>query len=125
MPDINWASDYEEIIQRHSRNLGRDKNRVAVFEKIYGRHRRPWTYKTLLVELGVSEEDGQVIRNALNKLAGAGLIKKEARKPTKEDPSRSQFSKLEAVSAHKVKILDWAKNPEKANQVVTLSLIHI
>lgn len=117
-PVINVSGDYEETILRLARHLGKDKNRRAVFNLIYGRGSRPRSKKQIAEALGKTGS-AQVIQNALDDLAKHHLIVRQENKGQVKDGSRWLYGKDAAVRANRDKIVRYADDPGAAKKVAT------
>lgn len=117
-PVINVLGDYEETIIQLARHLGRDKNRRAVFNLIYGRGSKPKSKKQIAEALGI-EGNAQVIQNALDELQRHHLIVRVENKGQVKDGSRWLYQKESSVRAHREKIVRYADNPSAAKKVAT------
>jgi|GEM_PF-1199845 len=117
-PVINVLGDYEETILQLAKHLGRDKNRRAVFNLIYGRGSKPKSKKQIAEALG-KEGNAQVIQNALDELARYHLIVRIENKGQVKDGSRWLYEKENSVRAHREKIIRYADNPGAAKKVTT------
>lgn len=117
-PVINVLGDYEETILQLAKHLGRDKNRRAVFNLIYGRGSKPKSKKQIAEELGKTGT-AQVIQNALDELARHHLIVRAPNEGQVKDRSRWVYQKESSVRAHRDRIIRYADNPDAANKVAT------
>lgn len=117
-PVINVSGDYEEIIVRLAKHLGRDKNRRAVFNLIYGRVSKPRSKKQIADLLGKTGS-AQVIQNALDVLAKHHLIVRMENKGQVKDGSRWVYGKDASVRANRDKIVKYADDPGAAKKVAT------
>lgn len=115
---INVSGDYEETILRLAKHLGRDKNRRAVFNLIYGRGSKPRSKKQIadLLEKGGS---AQVIQNALDELARHHLIVRIENLGQVKDGSRWLYGKEASVRANRDAIVKYADDPVAAKKVAT------
>lgn len=117
-PVINVSGDYEETIERLAKHLGRDKNRRAVFNLIYGRGSKLRSKKEIADALGKGS-NAQVIQNALDELAKHHLIVRTENKGQVRDRSRWLYGKDASVRANREKIVRYADNPSAAKRVAT------
>lgn len=117
-PVINASGDYEETILRLAKHLGRDKNRRAVFDLIYGRGSKPRSKKQIADTLGKTG-NGQVVQNALDELARHHLIVRVANDGLVKDRSRWLYGKDDFVRANRDKIVRFADDPKSAAKVAT------
>jgi hypothetical protein len=117
-PVINALGDYEETIRQLAKHLGRDKNRRAVFNLIYGRGSKPRSKKQIAEALGI-EGNAQVIQNALDELARYHLIVRIENKGQVKDGSRWLYQKESSVRAHRERIVHYADNPSAAKKIAT------
>jgi hypothetical protein len=117
-PVVNVSGDFEETILRLAKHLGRDKNRRAVFNLIYGRGTKPRSKKQIADLVGKSGS-AQVIQNALDELAKHHLIVRMESKGHVEDGSRWVYGKDASVRANKDVIVKYADNPGAAKKVAT------
>ena len=117
-PVINVSGDYEETILRLAKHLGRDKNRRAVFNLIYGRGSKPRSKKQIADALGVTGST-QVVQNALDELARHHLIVRMKNEGHVKDRSRWVYAKDDSVRANRDAILKYADNPSAAKKVAT------
>ena len=117
-PTVSFSSDYEEIILRMAKHLGRDRNRRAVFNLIYGRGSKPRSKKQIAESLGVAG-GAQVIQNALDELARHHLILRTENGGQVKDGSRWLYEKDSSVRANRDKIVKYADDPVAAKKVVT------
>jgi hypothetical protein len=117
-PVINVSGDYEETILRLSKHLGRDKNRRAVFDLIYGRGSKPRSKKQIAEALGKAG-GAQVVQNALDELAKHHLIVRIENNGQVKDGSRRLYAKNASVRANRDKIVRYADDPKAASKVVT------
>jgi len=117
-PVINVSGDYEEIILRLARHLGRDKNRRAVFNLIYGRGSKPRSKKEIADALGITG-NAQVIQNALDELARHHLIVRMKNEGQVRDGSRWVYGKDASVRANRHVIIKYADDPSAAKKVAT------
>lgn len=117
-PVINVSGDYEEVILRLAKHLGRDKNRRAVFDLIYGRGSKPRSKKQIAEQLGKTGS-AQVIQNALDALAKHHLVVRIANKGQVKDGSLWLYGKDLSVRANRDKIVKYADNPAAAKRVPT------
>jgi hypothetical protein len=117
-PVINVSGDYEETILRLAKHLGRDKNRRAVFDLIYGRGSKPRSKKQIAEALGKSGS-AQVIQNALDELAKHHLIVRAENKGLVKDGSRWVYGKESSVRANRDEIVKYADDPKAAAKVAT------
>lgn len=118
LPVINTGGDYEETILRFSKHLGRDKNRRAVFDLIYGRGSRPRSKKQIAEQLGKAES-AQVVQNALDELARHHLILRMKNDGQVKDGSRWVYGKDASVRANRDRIVRYADDPTAAKKVAT------
>jgi hypothetical protein len=117
-PIINVSGDYEETILRLAKHLGKDKNRRAVFNLIYGRGSKPRSKKQIAEAIGKAGS-GQVIQNALDDLAKHHLIVRVENKGQVKDGSRWLYAKENSVRANRDRILRYADDPGAAKKVAT------
>lgn len=117
-PVINVSGDYEETILRLAKHLGRDKNRRAVFNLIYGRGSKPRSKKQVADALGKAGT-AQVIQNALDELARHHLIVRVENKGLVKDGSRWLYAKDASVRANRDKIVRYADDTNAAKKVAT------
>jgi len=117
-PVINISGDYEESILRLAKHLGRDKNRRAVFNLIYGRGSKFRSKKEIAEALGKTG-NAQVIQNALDELARHHLVVRIENDGRVKDGSRWLYGKDNSVRANRDKILRFADNPADAKNVAT------
>ena len=117
-PIINVSGDYEETILRLAKHLGRDKNRRAVFNLIYGRGSKPRSKKQIAELLGKTEGT-QVIQNALDELSRHHLIVRVENEGLVKDGSRWVYCKDASVRANREKIVKYADDPGAAKKVAT------
>lgn len=117
-PVVNVSGDFEETILRFAKHLGRDKNRRAVFNLIYGRGSKPRSKKQIAELLGKTER-AQVIQNALDELAKHHLIIRFENKGHIKDGSRWVYGKDASVRANRDIIVKYADDPEAAKKVAT------
>lgn len=117
-PVINVSGDYEETILRLAKHLGKDRNRRAVFNLIYGRGSRPKSKKQIAETLG-KVGNAQVIQNALDDLAKHHLIVRIENKGAVKDGSRWLYGKENSVRANRDKIVRFADDPGAAKKVAT------
>lgn len=117
-PIINVAGDYEETILRLAKHLGRDKNRRAVFDLIYGRGSKPRSKKQIAEQLG-KDGSAQVIQNALDQLAKHHLIVRMENQGQAKDGSRWVYGKDTSVRANRDRIVRYADDPAAARKVAT------
>lgn len=115
---INASGDYEETVLRLAKHLGRDKNRRAVFNLIYGRGSKPRSKKQVAEALGRTGNT-QVIQNALDELARHHLIVRIDSKGVVKDGSRWVYGKDAFVRANRDKIIRYADDPKSAAKVAT------
>lgn len=115
---INVSGDYEETILRLAKHLGKDKNRRAVFNLIYGRGSKPRSKKQIAEALGKSGT-AQVIQNALDELARHHLIVRIENKGQVKDGSRWLYAKENSVRANRDRIVRYADDPGAAKKVAT------
>jgi hypothetical protein len=117
-PIINVSGDFEETILRLAKHLGRDKNRRAVFNLIYGRGSKPRSKKQIAEQLG-KNGGAQVIQNALDELAKHHLIVRMENDGHINDGSRWVYGKESSVRANRDVIVKYADNPGAAKKVAT------
>ena len=117
-PIVNVSGDYEETILRLAKHLGRDKNRRAVFDLIYGRVSRPRSKKEIADALGITGST-QVVQNALDALAKHHLIVRMKNEGHVKDGSRWVYGKEPSVRANRKAIVKYADNPSAAKKVAT------
>ena len=117
-PVINVSGDFEETILRLAKHLGRDKNRRAVFNLIYGRGSTPRSKKQIAELLGKTGS-AQVIQNVLDDLAKHHLIVRTENKGRVKDGSRWVYGKDDSVRANRAAILKYADDPGAAKKVAT------
>lgn len=117
-PIINVSGDYEETILRLAKHLGRDKNRRAVFNLIYGRGSKPRSKRQIADLLGKAE-GAQVIQNALDTLAKHHLVIRTENSGQVKDGSRWVYGKDASVRANRDKIVKYADDPGAAKKVAT------
>lgn len=117
-PIINVSGDYEETILRLAKHLGRDKNRRAVFNLIYGRGSKLRSKKQIADLLGKTGS-AQVIQNALDELARHHLIVRIENKGYVKDGSRWVYGKDASVRAHRSEIVKYADDRDAAKKVAT------
>ena len=117
-PVINASGDYEETILRLAKHLGKDKNRRAVFNLIYGRGSKPRSKKQVAEALGKTG-NAQIIQNALDELARHHLIVRIENQGLVEDGSRWVYKKADFVRANRDKIIRYADDPKSAAKVAT------
>jgi hypothetical protein len=115
---VNVSGDFEETILRLAKQLGRDKNRRAVFDVIYGRGSRPLSKKQVAERLDKSGS-GQVVQNALDQLAKHHLIVRMENDGYVNDGSRWVYAKDATVRANRPAIVKFADNPQAAKKVAT------
>lgn len=115
---INPSGDFEEAIQRYAKHLGRDKNRRAVFDLLYGRGSKPRTKKQIAEALRVGGT-AQVVQNALDELAKHHLIVRQANEGQVNDGSRWVYCKQPFVRANRDKIVRYADDPAAAKKIAT------
>lgn len=115
---INVSGDYEETILRFAKHLGKDKNRRAVFNIIYGRGSRPRSKKQIAEALGKAG-NAQVIQNALDELSKHHLIVRLKNEGLVKDGSRWVYEKSMSVRANRDKIVRYADDPNFAKKVST------
>jgi len=111
IPISNSLADHEEALERTAKEIGRSKNRRAVFEAIYGRGSLPKTIEKLVETTNL---DNQVVRNEANRLANAGIIGRE-----KISGGKVAFSKLQNVVSLKARVLKLLDNPKKIADIPT------
>jgi len=117
-PVINVSGDFEETVVRLARHLGRDKNRRAAFNLIYGRGSKPRSKKQIADLLGKAGS-GQVIQNALDDLAKHHLIVRMENKGQVKDGSRWLYGKDASIRANRDIIIKYADDPGAAKKVAT------
>lgn len=117
-PVINPSGDFEESIQRYAKHLGRDKNRRAVFNLLYGRGSKPRSKKQIAEALGVSGT-AQVVQNALDELAKHHLIIRQPNEGQVKDGSRWVYCKEPFVRANREKVVRYADDPAAAKKIAT------
>lgn len=115
---INPAGDFEESIERLAKHLGRDKNRRAVFNLIYGRGSKPRSKRQVAETLGIGGT-AQVVQNSLDDLAKHHLIVRLKNEGVVNDGSRWVYAKQEFVRANREKIVRYADDPRAAKKIVT------
>lgn len=115
---INPAGDFEESIERLGKHLGRDKNRRAVFNLMYGRGSKPRSKKQIADALGVGGT-AQVVQNALDELQKHHLIVRLENKKHVKDGSRWVYVKHDFVRANREKIIRYADDPGAAKKMAT------
>jgi hypothetical protein len=115
---INPSGDFEEAIQRYAKHLGRDKNRRAVFDLLYGRGSKPRSKKQIAHALGVGGT-AQIVQNALDELAKHHLIVRQANEGQVKDGSRWVYCKESFVRANRDKIVRYADDPAAAKKIAT------
>jgi len=101
-----------------AKHLGRDKNRRAVFDLIYGRGSKPRSKKQIADLLGKGQ-GAQVIQNALDELAKHHLIVRHENAGSVKDGSRWIYGKDAFVRANRDKIIKYADDPRAANKIAT------
>jgi hypothetical protein len=117
-PIIDVLGGHEEAILRLAKHLGRDKNRRAVFDLIYGRGSKPRSKKQI-AELLEKAGRAQVIQNALDELARHHLIVRIENKGQVKDGSRWLYGKDRSVRANRDEIVKYADDPGAAKKVAT------
>jgi CHAT domain len=117
-PIIDVSGDYEETILRLAKHLGRDKNRRAVFNLIYGRGSKPRSKKQIADALRITGS-AQVIQNALDELARHHLIVRMKNEGQVKDGSRWVYGKDASVRANRDTIIKYADDPSAARKVAT------
>lgn len=117
-PIINPAGDYEESIQRLAKHLGRDKNRRAVFNLIYGRGPKLRSKKQVAEALEIAGT-AQIVQNALDELARHHLIVRVENSGQAKDRSRWIYGKNEFVRANRDRIVRYADDPAAAKKLPT------
>ncbi len=117
-PVVNVSGDFEEAILRWAKHLGRDKNRRAVFDLIYGRGSKPRSKKQIADLLGKTGST-QVVQNALDELAKHHLIVRMENKGHVKDGSRWVYVKDASVRANRNIIVKYADDPGAAKKVAT------
>lgn len=117
-PIVNVSGDFEETILQLAKHLGRDKNRRAVFNLIYGRGSKPRSKKQIADLLGKAG-NAQVIQNALDELAKHHLIVRTENKGHVKDGSRWVYGKDASVRANRGVIVKYADDPSAAKKVAT------
>jgi hypothetical protein len=115
---INASGDFEESILRMAKHLGRDKNRRAVFDLIYGRGSKPRSKKQIADLLGKGQS-AQVIQNVLDELAKHHLIVRYENAGTVKDGSRWIYGKDAFVRANRNAIVKYADDPGAAKRIAT------
>lgn len=115
---INPAGDYEEAVERLGKHLGRDKNRRAVFNLIYGRGSKPRSKKQIAEALGIGGT-AQVVQNALDELQKHHLIVRLENQKHVKDGSRWVYGKHGFVRANREPIVRYADDPDAAKKVAT------
>ncbi len=118
LPAVNISGDFEETVLQWARHLGRDKNRRAVFNLIYGRGTRPRSKKQIAEALQVGGT-AQVVQNALDELAKYHLIVRVPNDGKVDDGSRWLYGKDNSVRAHRDRIVRLADNPSAAKLIPT------
>jgi hypothetical protein len=118
IPVIDASGNFEESIQRLARHLGRDKNRRAVFNLLYGRGSKPRSKKQIAEALGVGGT-AQIVQNALDDLAKHQLIIRQANEGQVKDGSRWVYCKESFVRANRHKIVRYADDPAAAKKIAT------
>jgi hypothetical protein len=115
---INPAGDFEESIERLGKHLGRDKNRRAVFDLIYGRGSKLRSKKQIAEALGI-DGTAQVVQNALDELQKHHLIVRVENQKHVKDGSRWVYGKHSFVRANRNQIVRYADNPAAAKKMAT------
>lgn len=115
---INPAGDFEESIERLAKHLGRDKNRRAVFNLVYGRGSKPRSKRQIAGTLGIGGT-AQVVQNALDELAKHHLIVRLKNEALVKDGSRWVYAKHDFVRANREKIVRYADDPTAAKKLMT------
>lgn len=115
---INVSGDFEETILRLAKHLGRDKNRRAVFNLVYGRGSKPRSKKQIADQLGKTGNT-QVVQNALDELAKHHLIVRIKNEGHVKDGSRWVYGKDLSVRANRKLIERYADDPSAAKKVAT------
>lgn len=115
---INPAGDFEESIERLARHLGRDKNRRAVFNLIYGRGSKPRSKRQIAEALGIGGT-AQIVQNSLDELAKHHLIVRIKNEGHVRDGSRWVYAKHDFVRANRDKIVRYADDPTAAKKLAT------
>lgn len=115
---IDPAGNFEESIERLAKHLGRDKNRRAVFNLIYGRGSKPRSKRQIAEALGI-EGTAQVVQNALDELAKHHLIVRQKNDGLVKDGSRWVYAKHDFVRANREKIVRYADDPKAARKLST------
>jgi hypothetical protein len=115
---INPGGDYEETIERLAKHLGRDKNRRAVFNLLYGRGSKPRSKKQMAEALHIGGT-AQVVQNALDELARHNLIVRIENKGQVKDGSRWVYAKHPFVRANREQIVRYADDPRAAKKIAT------
>lgn len=117
-PIVNVSGDFEETILRLAKHLGRDKNRRAVFNLIYGRGSKPRSKKQIADLLGKASAP-QIIQNALDELQKHHLITRIENKGHVDDGSRWVYGKDASVRANRDVIVKYADDPGAAKKIAT------
>lgn len=115
---INSGGDFDEIVERLSRHLGKDRNRRAVLDLIYGRGSRYRSKKQIAEQLGIGGT-AQVIQNALDHMAKHHLIVRVENDGHVDDGSRWVYGKERFVQANRPLIKRYADDPAAAKKVAT------
>ncbi|MCT7374414.1 hypothetical protein [Chelativorans salis] len=115
---IDDHANVEETLQSMARVLGTDKVRRAVFNAVYGRHRKPAHIGRIMEIAGIDGNQKQQVRNALSVLSSNKVIVKSP-PDSKRDSKLNHYEKSEWVNARKKKILDLADNKEKRETLPT------
>ncbi len=109
---IDAHSNHEELIERVSKHVGTSERRQAVFSAIYGRHKKPRTFKEIRDTIGLDIPD-QSIRNCLSHLANHKVISRS------RDKGQTYYGKVDHVAANRKEILKYAISPKKLNKIAT------
>lgn len=113
------SGDFEEIIERLSKHLGKAKVRRDLFNTIYGRGSKLRSKKQLMDSAGIPEAKSQQAQDALDHLARHHVIVKEPNDGSVRDGSRYLYGKDENVRANRDRILKLADNPALAEKTPT------
>ena len=118
-PVLSAAGDFEELIERYAKHLGKHKIRRAVFNEVYGRFRKPRSIKQIMAAAGIADGDQQQVRNELRHLHKHELIVRFDNDGKVKDGSHHLYAKAEFVSANKDKIVRFADSPGAAKKIPT------
>lgn len=116
---VDLSSNYEENIERWSKDLGTSKIRRKLFNVVYGRGSKPRSKKQLMEAAGIKLKDNQQAQNELEALVGKHLILRIENGGSVKDRSRYLYTKEEHVRVHKDRIVKLADNRQLRDKIAT------